>query len=501
MKMHCLRLLPAFLLLCFLHGSTYVFAQLNIKNFSKANYGGGTQNWAFEADKDGRVFVANNEGVLVFTGNKWTVYPLPNNTIVRSMAMAADGRLYVGGQDEVGFFTANAAGKLKYQSLVPLIPKNQRQFADVWNIVIHNNEVYFRSFSTLFILKNNAITCHSTNTQWYFLGKHQGKVVVHERGKQPRFWQNGSIATTNFDSTTLITSTTPFNSSSLVTTSNNGLFLLTNNQLVRFSLQGLPNASGMHFTHAKQLQSGQLLLGTYENGLVQADSAGNVQGVITTAKGLNSNNVKYIFEDKQANIWLGLEEGISVMDVRYPITWVNAAVFNGAGGYSATVANNFLYFSLANGIYKAPLGTNQSFTYRADAIEKIAGGLSWRVATIDNQLLAGTDDGCFTIQNNGLKAIDKSTGYWIFKEAGNQTVVAGNYNGIALLKKTSTGYEKLWDWNALQVSARYVEVDTVENLVWISHPYRGVYQISLTTKKVEQFTQQNGLPSNLNNHV
>jgi len=87
-----------------------------IINYNKDDYHGGSQTWNISQDSSGKMYFANNEGLISFDGNYWKIYPLPNKTIVRSLSISAN-RIYVGGQDEIGYFSADSKGILKYTSL------------------------------------------------------------------------------------------------------------------------------------------------------------------------------------------------------------------------------------------------------------------------------------------------------------------------------------------------------------------------------------------------
>lgn len=117
--------------------------QLKATQFTRHMYEAGAQNWAFQQDETGTVYVANNEGLLTFNGAFWRVNPLPNSTILRSIALGRDNQLFAGGQDEIGYYEPDQVGRLAYRSLVGLIPEQNRQFADIWHIVTAGSEVFF----------------------------------------------------------------------------------------------------------------------------------------------------------------------------------------------------------------------------------------------------------------------------------------------------------------------------------------------------------------------
>ena len=130
----------------------------DIINYSKLSYNAGLQNWDVKQDKNGIVYFANNEGLLSFDGKNWKLYPLPNKTIVRSVTIGSDNKIYVGGQDELGYFAPNTNGNLIYNSLTSLIPAKYRSFEDVWDIVSLGSSIITTLKSGIFYFINNTIT-------------------------------------------------------------------------------------------------------------------------------------------------------------------------------------------------------------------------------------------------------------------------------------------------------------------------------------------------------
>jgi hypothetical protein len=133
--MALMKLLLFFLLLPLTLFSQNTIGLPDVINYSKQDYAAGLQNWDIKQDKNGIIYIANNEGLLSFDGHYWNLHPLPNKTIVRSVEIGFDNRVYVGGQDELGYFSPGANGRLTYHSLTPLIARKDRSFGDVWDIV------------------------------------------------------------------------------------------------------------------------------------------------------------------------------------------------------------------------------------------------------------------------------------------------------------------------------------------------------------------------------
>jgi len=83
-----------------------------IINFNKNDFRAGTQTWDIDQDSKGRMYFANNEGLLTYDGTFWKLHPLPNKTIMRSIAIDKNGIIYAGGQGEMGYFAPNERGFL-----------------------------------------------------------------------------------------------------------------------------------------------------------------------------------------------------------------------------------------------------------------------------------------------------------------------------------------------------------------------------------------------------
>ena len=141
-----------------LHGQTVSIGVPHSVYFNQDEYQGGRQNWGFDQDERGRLFVANNNGLLVFNGSDWQILPLPNRTIVRSVKAGQNQRVYAGGQGLFGYFLQVRIGAWEFHDLSALLPKSDQQFDDVWEIVSRGNEVYFRTTTMVIRYANDSLS-------------------------------------------------------------------------------------------------------------------------------------------------------------------------------------------------------------------------------------------------------------------------------------------------------------------------------------------------------
>src|SRR5580704_9435329 len=124
-----------------------------IRNYTSAGVG----TWDIGQDNLGRLYFANDGGLSTYDGAHWQHYALPNKAAIRSLAIDEAGRVYVGGADEIGFFSPGEGGVLRYHSLKEKLPLVAQQFADIWNIVLYRGGVFFRTNEAIIRWKDGAM--------------------------------------------------------------------------------------------------------------------------------------------------------------------------------------------------------------------------------------------------------------------------------------------------------------------------------------------------------
>jgi ligand-binding sensor domain-containing protein len=486
----------------------------NIISYGKDTYNAGTQNWNIRQDNKGIVYFANNEGLLSFDGTYWKLYPLPNKTIVRSIEIGSDNKIYVGGQDEIGYFSPNQTGNLSYTSLKNLLPENEQTFADIWHIVSHNNQVFFRSGKKIFELTANRIKVFKADDGWNFLGasntavlaqQTEGGLLVYDRDK----W-NVLIPADQLPKGFIITSCTPYDqNSTLLTTIQHGVYLLKDNKITASTLTGSGISPKEAFSSSSQIDAETFALGTYGSGCYIVNKNGFVTQHFYSKSGLQNSNVRSLFIDRNKNIWLGLDRGIDFIAFNNAIKVMSPANLNDGAGYASLVYNNELYVALSNGIYHLPIGNVTELSEQKDDFRLVANteGQAWGLSIVNNNLLAGKHEGLFQIVDNKATPVLKGTGFWTVQSLNQEDfrspVIAGNYQGIQILNYNDNIFTPKETIAGFNESTRFVTIDDKHD-IWASHPYRGVFKIELSADRhsvVKLFTTADGLPSNLNNHI
>lgn len=486
-----------------------------ITNYSKAEFRGGGLTWDMAQDSRGIMYFANNEGLITFDGAHWRTYPLPNKTIIRSLHIDANDRIYVGGQGEIGFFAPSRNGTLAYTSLIDRVPEKFKSFDDIWNIVQQGASVFFRNHDKIFELRNNKIQLHLPISGWAFLGEAGGQAFAQDaHNGLMRYTENKwlpACANNQLGSAT-ITGILPIGSDSFfISTKNQHCFILSNGTLTNYQLPfAMENINSV-----AKIDSSTITIGSASDGCLSFSfSKGLVQN-ISHADGLQNNNVNCVFVDREKNIWAGVNNCISFIPYNSPVKYIQPDLRSELIGYSSRIFNGRLYIGTSAGVYATTLnngsGKDLSF-YRKDMhyIKNSGNAETWHLDEVNQQLLASQTAGSAVIREEEcLPLTEKSgPGSWLSVPLTSvypaQNVLTGTFTGLRMLHFDQNKFTGGMALEGIHDSYRYLVIDNNDD-IWASHPYRGVYRMRLSPDlkhfDAQLLTDKNGLPSALRNHV
>lgn len=509
-------LVSCLLLLYVFAGAQNTIGLPQIINYANSEYRAGTQTWDIKQDKWGRMYYANNEGLITYDGNYWKLYPQPNKTILRSVAIDdSQNRIYAGGQDELGYFTPNALGVLQYTSLKGLIPKPQNQFADVWDIELYNGAVFFRTADRIFEYKNQAIQVYPAVSQWNILKKVNNQLLAQDSRKGLfQYVNNGwqpiceAASVPDFEITGIISLHTD---SLLISSLYSGLYIFSKGVLTKKATPSDNDFTENHIYTLERINADEFVAGSTSKGCFILNNGGEIIQKIARPEGLQNNNVLCIFLDKEQNMWTGLNNGISFIAYNSAIKYIKPSKNNDVAGYSTCVFNNQLYIASSDGAYTTSLLNNTkdiSFSKGEFSLIKNSSGQVWRLEEVNKQLLMGHHNGSYVIKNNEAVQLTRGPGNWLFVPlsliAPSHYVLAGTYTGLTMLEFSGSAFTTNEVLKGTNESFRFLAADNA-GFIWASHPYRGIYKVSIDTAGRSYtsvlYTAKDGLPSTFRNHV
>ncbi|MCK4663226.1 MAG: SpoIIE family protein phosphatase [Bacteroidales bacterium] len=469
------------------------------------------QNWAVIQDKRGIMYFGNNRGLLEFDGTNWRLIEIPNKSIVRSLAIDSIGRIYIGAEGELGYIETDSTGTMQYISLINEIPEENRNFQDVWEIFIINDQVIYRTNYYIFILKGSKITVLKSDNSF-----HAGFCVNNQF--YVREWETGLLTLIN-DSLKIVPQGEQFANKRiyvmlpyekdkiLIITRSQGIIIYSSDEkndnmfLAPDSFQKANDFLKNNKIYCGvKLDNKHFVLGTLQNGLIIIDNNGNIIKHINKKSGLKDNTIHYLYIDKQKNIWLALNNGISFITINSPFTFFNEKAGLHGLVFTSIVYNNNLYAGTSLGIFRKDKQNNFSLL-------KNTKGQNWYLSEIKGKLYCGHNNGIFLVNETRAENIAKISNTWTFIELSNYPgfVLAGTKAGLILLEQKNKKLTHACKIRGFEESVRYMQEDYNGN-IWISNMFKGVYKIILnesldSVKELNFYNMNNGLPANTLNFV
>ncbi|AKD05693.1 transcriptional regulator [Pontibacter korlensis] len=479
-----------------------------IQNYTKQIYHAGNQNWAVARGADGVMYYGNSSGLLAFDGNNWQLYQMPNKLIVRAVAADNNGRIYVGGFGELGYWSYNQEGKFRYTSLVDFIPEEQRPTDEIWKIYVEEDKVYFQSFGNIYIYQKGKVTALKADEPYLFLhkaGKRYFVEVISKglyelKGEKLYFVQNSQKLGSSGVLTVL-----PFaDNRILVGTAKNGLFLYDGVDFTPWQNEADNFLRTYQLNNGVKVGNKLFAFGTILNGVVILDEDGKLIHKLNKSSGLQNNTVLNLFAGANQDLWVGLDNGIDRIEVNSPLYFYFDKVGNFGTVYSSIIHKGRIYLGTNQGLYYSnwsPGVSNASQNLSFQMIRNSQGQV-WELAVIDGELLCGHNEGTFRVEGSELVKISDVKGGWTIKklQSSPSVLIQGTYTGLAVYRKGKDGY---WAFDHMVDGfvepSKHVEQDQEGN-IWVSHAYKGLFRLSLSAdlKKVTEvrsFDTSQGLPS------
>jgi DNA-binding CsgD family transcriptional regulator/cell division protein FtsB len=443
--------------------------------FTTQDYGGGNQNWSISQAPNKYIYVANNKGLLEYNGASWHLYPTPNGTIMRSVK-SINNQIFTGFYKDFGYWEKDAYGFLEFNSIVA--QKEVKMFEDeqIWEIIELDGWVLFKSLERIYLynLKTKSLKIlegkgvltkiSKVNDVVYFQDLEQGLFKI-ENGA-PLLVSNDAVLRNNKLAKIFYKEDKLF-----LLTQNKGFYFLKNGKLERWQVAANAYLKNKTIYSSEILSDGTMALGTISNGVVYITSTGEVDAQINQNLGLSNNTILSIFEDVDRNIWLGLDNGINLVNYSSPIKiFINQKDFLGTI-YASVMHDGALYLGTNQGLFYKEQNSNNPFTF----IKKTQGQV-WNLRVIDGTLFCGHDSGTFIIKNKDANLIFSMQGTWDFKKLEDNLIVQGNYDGLYVLQKEKNTWRMRNKIKGFKNSAKYFIV--LENReIFVSHEYKGVYKL------------------------
>ncbi len=513
-------LLVRFYILCLLvllTGLSPVQAQISyqVSNYTAEEAGAGNQNWDITANADGRVLIANNNGLLVLDNSTFTLHELPGSTVFRSVAYI-DDRIYTGSFEDFGYWEENESGTLQYHSLANMLENPDMNNDEIWKIVEHQNKIYFHSFGSIYCYDRENESAYRLDTpgSMMFLYKIGDDVYTQRvQGRLHRLENDEFIPVggSDFLREEEVASVISLNEESMLIGTSEGIYTFDGQTSQNWQAERVDEVVQNRINTMVRTDD-KIIIGTILNGLYIYDLAFNLLENINTRNQLQNNTVLSLAADSYGNVWVGMDKGIGYIAFDTPIhTYIEEP--DGIGSvYAAALHNNELYIGTNRGIYWYKRDENGIF-YDKSLIPDSQGQV-WFLKVFDGNLYGGLNDGTYLIENKELERVSSIHGGYNLKPYPGDTrdlLLQSTYSNLVVYEQESGIWREAYTMSGFQSPARFLEFDHLGN-IWLGHTIRGIFRLqpNIQFSRIDQIREigtAEGLPQStnlvfkMNNHI
>lgn len=473
----------AFVALILIHilpclGSSIPFTPI-AKHYTSVHYNAGSQNWSVAQDKQGIMYFGNNKGLLEFDGNRWQLYPISTNGIIRSVYIANDNKIYVGSYEEFGYFQRDELNKLKYHSLKQDVKDFSFHNDEIWNILENDSRIIFHSFGSYFIYDGTTTVGHRVSQLPLNLFRVGETLFSQQINAGLNIFTNNSfqsiISRQQLGDSDVI-SGIPNGEDILFFTRNSGIFRYNGKHVTPWVTPCDKELKNYTINKVTITKDSCYIVGTLSNGVYAINKEGKLLWKQNADNQLVNNTVLNLYCDSHNNIWVTLDNGIAYIQNNSPVYHFEPVSRKMGMIYSILVKENDAYIASNQGLYYLKGNTDKP---------KLIPGLeeqAWTLKQWGGQVICGHNKGTFSIVNGHPVSISNIRGAMCMKEGkidNEELLIQGTYTYLNIYKKNAN---RQWYYsgsiNNFVHMAKNVEIDHRGN-VWVEHMRSGLYRVRL----------------------
>ena len=474
----------------FLLSYTAIFSQLNkqlgtpfIKNFTEEGIKNNLKIYDISQNTNGEMYFATPAGLLEFDGIRWKSYKYGLESDLRSVFYKDDQHIYTSGHGGFGYWSKNTKGILEYTSLFFKEPKkNDPLLPTFFRIKEIKQKILFQTFQQIYIYdpKTNVIDIIGAFKGFNILFSSRERAFIQDQ-------KLGLFEIKNKDRISIIGKEVgqlhivgvfvQSRDELLIVTKNNGVWTWKDKKLVKNDWLVNSVLEKYLVNDVQEFEGNQLIIGTVRNGVYIVSHQGEVLLHLEKSNGLIANTVRRVFTDLNNNLWIGLDNGLSYLQTNSKTNYLIDR--DGALGtvFASHVKDSLLYLGTNQGLFEKNILLLKS---KPKLLDKNIGQI-WEIEEVDDQVLVGSHEGIFVIDDQELETIHLEAGAWTFKKHPkiNDILYVGFYSGIGVFKRTKGKWVFQKKWEAFGESSRFIEFDKFGEL-WVAHPSKGYYRLVLS---------------------
>ncbi|WP_461106167.1 sensor histidine kinase [Spirosoma koreense] len=463
--------------------------------FLPGQYDAHSQNFTFTQDHRGMLYVGNFEGVLEYDGLNWRTIPTQNVTKVTALLTAANGTVYVGANGEFGYLRPDSTGALGFVSLSQRV---RSRFNDVLAVLEGPDGIYFAARHGLFRWNGKALTEWTVDAEVQGAFQIDRNIYIAQQRYGLRSFQNGTFqpirqAGGGLRLTNVVAMLPLAARKALIVSSTLGLFQLSDRLITPFSSSGNDYLSDNQATCGTVLSDQTIAIGTLHGGIAILTPDGKLKQLVREIGGLLDQPINALFNDREGNLWLALNNGIGQLEIPSPLTLFAESARQTGEVMDIRQVGNVIYLATINGLFR--IGP--------DGVRSVAGltAGSFAMTTVGESLFIATSHGLYQLVGGQLRRLTTDYSLCVIAWKNDATrLYVGTEKGLGMLT-VSPGrpvtYQLLPNLHE-QVSG---VVDDGSGNLWIETLTAGLYKLTPATNQLTHYTTSQGLPTLLYDRV
>ncbi|WP_309400378.1 ATP-binding protein [Cerasicoccus maritimus] len=302
--------------------------------------------------------------MLQYDGVNWTLFELP--FAAHDLWVESKDIIWVCGTEAFGYVTLEDG---KFNEYVPMLDKLDYPpglIGEIWNIVVSDDALFAFAQESLIVYQSGEIQLHALPSQYRLTGCFDGSTTyISQSGVGLMEFKDGAFTTLipqSEEGAPRVNSViTLEENEQLFSSFRKGLFQIENGQYVPWESEIKDLLSNTLCYDMIQTRDGRILCATHNYGILILSPDGKYLGQISEKDGLISNLVFNIFEDTDGNIWASHEIGVSLIEIQSSYMMIDSR--NGLDSniiYSLSIWDNQLIAGTANGCKTMDFPTAQS---------------------------------------------------------------------------------------------------------------------------------------------
>lgn len=163
-----------------------------VQRYTAEDYQVAPRHLGITADTDGRIFVGNVEGVLVFSQGRFETITLPSWSSARKLVVGPDGRMYVAAYDHFGYLEQDRLGVWQFTDLDARFPDHGgHALGDVWDLVLIGDAAYFLTAERLYRVAGDRADSWALPGQSHTMFVHAGQLFLRVQNHGLMQFANG----------------------------------------------------------------------------------------------------------------------------------------------------------------------------------------------------------------------------------------------------------------------------------------------------------------------